>query len=166
MRNYKLKFYEYVYYCTPVFLRGTKQLAWLKTLLSALQTSNFNFTIFVSTTLFYLSFNGQVIYLEHILNDQFDLSLRRIYIDDDSGVNITPLVVFNKSEKQPSLVVYNKSENQVPTGAVFNKNAVVGNMDFIIYVPNGILTTQRIAAMNQVINKYKIAGKRYIIKTF
>lgn len=164
MRNYYLWFREVFKYLVPFKIRGVLFETWIASLLQPVQTRNLLFADFVGDTRYLLRFNGQVIYLEHRLNDEWDNIDRRIYIDDPLGTDIFPNLVFNKIEQENTFVIYNKSENQ--ESFIYNQIELQTDYDFIVYVPAEIYTNQINLEMRQVIDTYRIAGKTYIIQTF
>lgn len=102
---------------------------------------------------FEMAFNGQVIYLEHVLNDYFDVELRRIRIAD---LSVTPLYLFNQEEDNEVVYFFQSSEQPV-----YLNNKVEMSGQFVIYVPAG-----QILNFNQfrsICNKYKLQGKTYQI---
>lgn len=65
------------------------------------------FYVLMAGILYDLQFNGQIMYLEYVLNDLFDNNLRRIYINNTAD-NSARLFIFNKVEGQPKHYVFNK----------------------------------------------------------
>lgn len=102
------------------------------------------------------SFTGQVIYLEHILNDKFDFSQRRIKIKTPDLGSIVYL--YNKLEDNEATFFFNKTENEPPF--YFQNNIEVESL-FIVVVPTGLLSS--FTELRYWIEKYKLQGKKYII---
>lgn len=106
-----------------------------------------------------LQFNGQVVYLEHLLNDLFDPNDRQIYIDDPAL--ISPTYVFNDSEVNESTYLTNTSE--VVDGVyMFNESELAGQSDFIIKIPASVTYDAEILTI--YVNKYRIAPMRWTIE--
>jgi len=119
------------------------------------------FKSFTDDTDYTLSHNGQVVYLEAALNDAFDPSARGIYITNSGGNEIIPLFPDNdlkELELQPDsdfsnmVTLYPDSEYEG------------GEYDFIVNVPF-VLTQGETYRMQSILDKYKLASKRYYIKT-
>lgn len=104
-----------------------------------------------------LQFTGQIIYLEHVLNDQFDPIYRQIYIEDAADVEY--LYIYNQIEAEQQTYLYNNTE---PFNGIYldtNQEQQSSNQ-FIVNIPNtGINQDQ----LKKWINKYKLAGKNYTI---
>lgn len=163
--NVFLNFKEAFSYLIPGRIRGGKFKDWIGALLAPLQSLNVSFSEYVSATRYDLAFNGQVIYLEHVLNDQFDDADRRIYIDDPAGQQVFTPYVFNQVEQQPAIILRNKSEAE-PTPFLYNQPELVVTNDFVVHVPVSVFSPTVETQMKALINKYRIAGKRYTFQTF
>lgn len=107
--------------------------------------------------LYELSMNGQVIYLEHLLNDAFDITLRRIYISDSA---VFYRYIFNQNEGETPSYVYNTSETN--NDQIYLYNEEEASTTFIIYVPVGLVTNWDL--FNTLVKKYKLSSKHYKIE--
>lgn len=141
---------------------ASRHLAWLRALMAPLSTLNVIFMTAVNDIRYRLYLTGQVIYLEHYLNDLFDPISRRIYIED--GNPTTSFFLYNKADNVTDPVIYNKSEAQPPV-YITNRSEAEDDVDFIIYIPFDLVTSQ--ATLEPKIktstNRYKPAGRRYLI---
>ena len=164
--NLGLNFRQVFKYLVPALIRGARFEAWIGALLEPVQSLNADFVADAASIRYYLRFNGQVLYMEHLLNDLFDNSLRRIYIDDPSDIQIITPYVFNKIEQQPAIFIYNKSEGEDPVFVYTKSELGLGTDDFIVHVPAGIFDPTVEVQMSFYIDKYRIAGKRYSFETF
>ncbi len=144
----------------PLSKKKNKILAFLYLILHPLKAVNILFDQYKATTNYKLIFNGQVIYLEHYLNDLYDNTLRRIYIEDTANIDYS--YIYNQAELLPTLMVYNAAEN-VPV-YIYNNSEAVDNIDFIIKIPIGVTFNESV--LRTQIDYYKIAGKKYTIETF
>lgn len=143
----------------PPFLRGDNTLALISSMIKPLVDTQTKFYEYFEEKKYELTFNGQVIYLEHLLNDKFDNVLRRIYIGDASQ---TPNVfLFNHSEHNEPLYLYNNSQN-INTTYLFNASEETPGVDFIVYIPIGFVYNENL--FKKYLNKFKTAGKRYKIQ--
>lgn len=147
----------------PFKLRNNTQDAWLSSLMQPIQTINTTFSELVKKHRYDLSFNGQVIYLEHIINDLFDTTLRRIYITDPTNAPNDNVYLTYIVEGQPPVHTTYVSENE-PGLFIEYASESINFVDFIVKIPTSINTPQVINKMRGVINKYKIAGKKYSIE--
>ena len=160
--RYLIVFLTYCVALLPPRLRKTKIIALLQAFIKGLQTVNDYFVAFVQEAFYKVSFTGQVQYLEHILNDRYDNTLRRIYIED--ALQLQPYL-YNKAENRPPIIIYNKSEGQTPF-YLKNKIEYESDYDFIFNVPTGILTLELERAIKSLVKIYKIAGKRFSVVGF
>lgn len=161
--DYNLNVFEYIKKALFVELSKLKFLDNLKAFLKPSQELNDTFCLFVEKSRRKASFTGQVIYLEHLLNDEFDVGQRRIYIADGQA-NVLPPFIFKKIEQRP-IYLYNKSENE-PKFYLYNTNEYFISSDFIVFVPSGILTAALELKIERLVGYYKQAGKRFEIQGF
>lgn len=139
-------------------LRGPNMLAFLNAALKPARTQLSAFYAFFDAVEYELTFTGQVIYLEHVLNNEFDPTLRRIYITDSDQLNDTYL--FNVVEGNETTYAFNASESADPL-YLTNQSETVAQADFAVNVPIGLVYD--LPSMLFYINKYRIAPKRFII---
>lgn len=138
----------------PQRLRQPKLLGYLLALTAPVRTVYNAFTAARNSNLYRLSHNGQVCYLEAVLNDSFDPDQRRIFITDaDSFVQ---KYIYTEAEQQPVYLgtMYLRSE----------ADYTVGSYDFKVVVPldfNMGLYGYQIKAL---INAYKLVGTKYKIE--
>ncbi len=110
--------------------------------------------------LYRLTITPQVVYLERLLNDKYDISLRRIRIDDT--ITHDALYIYQKEENKP-LELYIKSENK-PVYLYRSEETDLNPVDFIILVPYDVQFQE--PEFRAVVDSYKLAGKTYLIKRF
>ncbi|HBL74255.1 MAG TPA: hypothetical protein DD458_03410 [Prolixibacteraceae bacterium] len=102
--------------------------------------------------LYKLGHNGQVCYLQAILNDAFDTSLRRIRIGDTERMNWT--FIYPDASDHPLWL----ETVQVASEAFTSDEGT----DFAVVVPSEISQDLK-PQMISLVNYYKLAGKRYSI---
>lgn len=140
---------------------ASRHLKWLACIMAPLQELNTTFKAFVADVRYQMYLNGQVQYLEHYLNDLYDNSLRRIYIEDgDAG---TPFFVYNKADGTQNEYVYNKSELETAP-VLYNQADYADQVDFIVVIPWSNIPSAEETIMKAYVNKYKLAGKRFSIQ--
>lgn len=145
----------------PIALRQPKFIDWLMTAFKGLRDIYSEFIQFRNDTTYWLYFNGQIIYLEHVLNDQFDPVNRGIYIENLADIQYDYL--YNAIEQRTPVYLDNKSENKPPDYFV-NQSEYDNHITFIVWVPATV--TFNINKMKAIVNKYRIAGKTYQIQTY
>lgn len=157
---YIIHFRELVNSLTPPFLRKVKFVDFLNALLRPLEEVNFNLKAFRREAIYKVTHNGQVVYLQAVLNDKYDRNPRRIYIDDFPVFD--PLYIYPEADELP---VYLGTPYLYPEGQGFQG----AEFDFLVYIPLDLkpfdlyqlelLLTQ----IRGLINYYKLASKRYDI---
>lgn len=151
-------FDEVIEFNLPIHLRQFKILAYLKFISTPFKRLLNEFYEFTNKVKYEVSFNGQVIYLEHILNDTFDNVNRGIYITDADQED--QVFLFNQAEQNEKTYLYNISESG-PETYLYNQSESLSWPNFIVNVPSGVTYDEN--QMKALINKYKLAGKKYKI---
>lgn len=166
--NVGINFKSVFQYLLPFRIRQSRMVEYMAALLAPLQVINGYFASHVETIRYDLKFNGQVMYLEHLLNDTFDDSLRRVYIDDPAGQQIFTPYLFNKIEMQPPLHLYNVADAKPLLDNIVLRNTpeLVVTTDFVVHVPAAVFNPTIQTQMSDLIDRYRIAGKRYTFQTF
>ena len=155
---------------TPADERTPEGFAMVNVLLKQLKTLYNTFMASRSATLYKLKFTGQVMYLEKLLNEQFNNGLPSytglvptgIYIGKPLA-NVKRLVIRRKDELRPRLVKWKKADPAF--NPLLHKRAVVrkqaefySNVDFIVYVPTACFDVntdlQKVIKMKGWINFY------------
>ena len=153
----------------PTWLRGSFTKAFLNSLVVTLQNLHNNLEDYRILKEYELSINGQVIWLEKMLNDRYDPSSQQIYIEDVGLVE--QVYLNNKSENPRPPYIYNKAHPGTPT-YLRNRSEDVYQFNFTVWVPISIYTglldnnETELKAMKALINKYKMFGTIYIIQSF
>jgi len=132
----------------------------VEAILKPLEEVNFNLKIFRKRSIYKVVNNGQVVYLQAVLNDQYDRDQRRIYID--SAELKDPLYIYAQNELKDVYLgeEYLYSQNETDTSA---------SVDFIVYIPVEYRPFSPrdleifLIQMRSLINYYKLASKRYKI---
>lgn len=155
MKNYEFNITNWVSYLIPKQLRNQRLMAFVNALITPLQQLNTNANDWANSVFYDVQFNGQVVMLEHLLNDTFDNTDRRITITDGEPT-LTP-TLRNKSEARPTIIIRNRIEGG--TSNILRPTSFA-RADFIVN-PNGANIDP--AKATAIINRYKIAAKSFII---
>jgi hypothetical protein len=148
----------------PPILRGVETLkAWLRVLAASLEYIYQAFLTYANQKRYTLQFNGQVIYLEHVLNDTFDGFQRRIYIDDQQASNTQPLILTRRNDHQPTITFYHKIEANSISQIIFRQQELQTRVSFVVFVPTSILSIHQ-NALRSLVNFYRIAGVNFIFQ--
>jgi hypothetical protein len=161
-RVYKYDLRKLVRRLTPPRWRNTFNLNWYETLLSGVNYSQDRFNAFKDQALIELSYNGQTVYLEKMLNDRFDSFLRRIIIQHEEDLSV---FWYLEGEGQVERYLYTESETGGTTTYLYNEgentSGLPDGVDFIVKAPIGLASLE--VRMKSEINKYRLAGKQYEI---
>jgi len=151
---YNLELSKLVELLTPTFLRSPTQLAWLRLMVSPLEQVLDWFTNSRRDNLYNLAHNSQKCYLRAVLNDRFDISSRRIRIED--GNKYKRQYIYTDGEQKPkflgTMFLYDDADYS-DTG-----------VDFIVLVPSDL--QYNTYEMQALLDFYKLASKRYKIQTY
>lgn len=158
--NYGFSVRKLVGLLLPSFLRQSKQVAWIETLLAPFDRLRGEFAVFIDQTRYNVTITGQVIILESHLNNVFDFALRRIQILDG---NLIGTFVWFASEGQAPDYTRFKNETDEYSPFLRSKSEAVQavDFDFTVIVPSEYEGSDII--IKSVIEAYKLAGKRYQI---
>lgn len=141
----------------PPLLRRAELMLYLQAILKPLKQLHDVFQEFYRSKRYELAFNGQVIYLEHLLNDKFNpAGTPKIYIAD--ATISEPFYLYNELEAADPVYLWNVSENEDP---VYLFNEAEYGTGFIIYVPMGVVSNWN--EFRYWVDKYKLKSKVYTI---
>lgn len=134
-------------------IRKVATMSLVRALVKPIFTLNYRWMRRRENNLYILDHNGQVCYLRGALNDKFDFTQRRIYIDG-TGADEDRIYVYTPGELRPKYL-----------GNIFLRPSLeyagVG-ADFIVYVPSEIMAVQSFEVI-ATIELYRAGGKRYLI---
>lgn len=162
MFNFSLDFKKLVTDMLPPVHRKQILTDWITTLVSGVKTIHAQFKALVDKIRFDLIFTSQVIYLEYLLNYKFNGGLNAILIND--GSNASSVYAYQTSENNNLFIVSEQEFNSYIDIFLYNEAEFTSYVDFLVMVPQA-LTFSR-SEMTALINKYKLAGKSYTIKTY
>ena len=143
----------------PISKRKFLNIAWLKFLSKPIRRILDEYYTHRKTNELLIHMNGQVIYIEHILNHYFDPINKGIYITDSAQVE-EGVVLYNDAEDNEETYLYNDAENADET-YFFNQEELQNWADFIVNIPSSVTYNEQ--QLRALVNRYKIAGKNYII---
>lgn len=103
-----------------------------------------------------LQYNSQVCYLRAHLNDVYDNSLRRIYIENEPAVPFT--VVFRRPEELPLMI---SKRTEANPEMVNRRDIILYNNSFNVFVPTALANSE--ALIIESVNKYRLATKTFKI---
>jgi hypothetical protein len=152
---FDIDFDKLIGWLLPAALRRTIYYAWVKALCSPMVSMYGTFTAWRNANLYQIRHDSRVFSMQAVFNDAFDKINRRIYITD--GYNKNRIYLYTRTEAQPvflnpSIPLWNRGDYS-DTG-----------VDFIVWVPTAItMTVTDMIQLTGLVNKYKLASKRYAI---
>lgn len=155
---YNVDFKRLAVLVTPHYMRVSRILLMLMACTWPLRQLYNAFIAFVDSVIYRLSHNSQVCYLEKVMNDHFDITQRRIYITDFTGVQ--RLYFWPEADLR---------DVDFSITQFFWEDAAYADsgIDFIVNIPMDVATTDPlIAYMKSLLNEYKLPGKNYLIIRF
>jgi hypothetical protein len=163
--NYNINFKHISIQFVPVSKRIPRILAFLRALVSPLNTLQIDFfNVFLIEQRKIVKRNAQTLILENTLNLLFNPSgIPPIYIDN-TGDDISGAIMYNSFENYPPIYFYNESES-IPF-YWYNLTETFQNSDFKVYIPASVFIAFPIDLIRFEINKYRPAGKNYIIISY
>lgn len=141
-------------------LRLPKMIAWLNIVVSPVIYVYQLFLKYRKNKLYELSITPQVCRMEALLNDSFDFTLRRIYIDD--ALEYPPLYLYQDAELKP-VYLYQDSENAPQYLFTDGESAALAD-DFIIFVPVALVYDS--LQMRSLVKNFKLPGMKFKIQTY
>ena len=151
MRLFQINWDRLVLLLLPIQLRVAVNFVLFRAMIQPVTTLHTIFLASRTDNLYKLQHNGQVCYLRAMLNDSFDISKRRIDIEDTGRNDWT--FVYSESTNKPLLLetVIVASEHLTDDEGT----------DFTVIVPSEFNRQQ--SQIISLVNYYKLAGKRYSI---
>lgn len=160
MEFFNIDYDVLVWQILPVRLRKPVTYAWLRSLIAPVKWLYSLFYQQRETNLYRLAHNSQVVYLEAVLNDTFDMLGRGIYIAD--GPFEDPLFTYLVPEDKPIWLGLDTEAGTTtyPSPQILftdSETSLLG-VGFIVMVPASV--TFDMARLRAVVDYYRLAGRR------
>ena len=155
---YDINFNRLVVHFLPIAHRNLVFIAWLRALVKPLVNLHTNFLNYRRDSLYKIQHTPQVFSLENVLNDAFDIQLRRIKIGD--GAYRDGVYFYNPEENKP-VPFYDPEENK-PVYFFDGSQLLSLDTDFVVSVPFELNEAQEIR-MKSLIDFYRLPDKTYRI---
>ncbi|MGJ1513794.1 hypothetical protein ACR79N_02310 [Sphingobacterium siyangense] len=141
----------------PTFMRTEKLIAFIWCLIVGIRTVYFKLLALWYDTDKEMEVTPQVFSLRKSLNDYFDSVNRSIRIEDAELSDRA--YIFTEGENQP--VYLDDDDEEV---YIYTDDELHGAQGFVVIVPETLNNTAETARLKAMINKYKLAGTKYIIR--
>ncbi len=156
---YHLDWRRLVRMLLPVNMRKARMIALSEAANSSLIWLYAQFLNFKLAVEYQLTITPQVCYLQRLLNDRFDFTLRRITIVDAPTYHAILLSI--QIESKQLLLPLQGEEN--PIALPLRSEVAQYSSDFIIRMPNDVVYD--IHELSAVLSKYKLSTKKFHINT-
>lgn len=157
---YNLDIYKLAQHLLPPMLRKKRLFALLCVLLLPFYLILQAFQAFRKQSESNMNINGQVIYIEKILNDTFFLENKEIYLSD---IPDRQLYMYARQEGTQAVFSQRSEED---SQRLYVQLRGEGNMDgnYIVNVPSFL--TGQMDEIRRIVEKYKPSGRKYIINIY
>jgi hypothetical protein len=156
--SYIVDFIKLVAWITPKALRKVKVGIVMKSVVFPLIFIHNNFMRYRKAKLYQLLISPQVCYLEKMLRDKYDYTLRRIEIDDAEWH--LPTFIFQEDELKP-VDIFREDEDK-PHALYTEGESGFAKNDFVVLVPSDIVFAE--PEMRAMIDSYYLFGTKYSIQ--
>jgi hypothetical protein len=153
---FKIAFTKLVQWLVPTWLRNNTLVLFIVAANKPLRDTYSIFETYRTSVIYKLENNGQVVYLQKVLNDAFDKTQRRIRVID--------FVLYGRDYLYDA---GNVPEVRYTTSTTVNYlyGADTG-LDFTVQVPAALLTVPaQIARVKAKVNEYKMDGKNFYLQS-
>ena len=157
---FNIDFNRLATWLVPKFRRKEKLMAFVRLLATPFIYTYNDFLTFKKAKLYQLKITPQKCYLERLLNDRYDFTQRRIYIEN--GKDKPPFYIFRRDEQKPKYI-RRRSEN-LPKHIYTRGESGILQDDFVVFVPMDIVFAM--AEMGSLISVYALAGIKFKIQRF
>ncbi len=157
---YNINFTKLSQWLIPNRIKSPRVFSWLKSLLAPFNILYVDFLRFRKNTLYDLAITPQVCYMEAMLNDRYDGTLRRIFIADVQ--EFPPVYLYMRIELKP-VFLYRRSE-ALPVYLYTRAEGALYADDFIVMVPNDIVFSG--IEMRGMVMRKRLPGFHFKIQKF
>lgn len=152
----------------PTFLRRTKIREWMHVLLKPGKTLYDDFKAFVTNISDEMSYNGQKIMMEYMLNKKYPAANGYIYIENLNN-RLNRRYIFKREELEAAKTyIYPRSEfNALDDDKkvyISQRGELFSVINFIVWVPDILVFDQN--TMKALVSKYTLLDKNFAIQTF
>lgn len=157
---YNVDIYKLGAYLLPPFLRKKRMYAFLCVFLYPFYWLCNMFKDYRKTSLQKLNVNGQVAYIEKMLNDEFELENREIYITDSDALK--PNVADMYRDPSVTMTIYPESSEEklyLESG-----DESIKSEDYIVNVPSFL--ADKLEVIKTIVEYNKPAGRTYKINLY
>lgn len=161
MANYFIiNFGEWIIQILPIKLRKTRMTAWLLAQIKPIETLYAQFLRFRNESIYKIDHTPQVFSMVNVLNDNFDIALRRIRIIDGEYKSPT---YFYEPQEDNSVHFYEPTESS-PIHFYEPQELLLLGVDFVVILPQNLgITFSEMTRLRALIDFYRLPDKTYEI---
>lgn len=143
----------------PNRLRKSKMVTWVIVFLTPFKNLYNGFLVYRRSAKYKIEHTAEVFSMENVLNDSFDVSLRRIYIED--GIYINPAYFYEPEEDKPV-----RFYEEDPAVRFYEEQELENlDVDFVVVLPSEItLSAAYLIRLRSLIDFYKPRDKTYTLR--
>lgn len=157
---YNININQFTVQGLPMKRRTTVPVQWLMCLVSPLIELHTKFMQYRDRTNYKLDHTAQVFSLEDVLNDAFDVVLRRIYIAD--GEYTLPVWFYDRADDKP--VFFYDRPDDAPVLFYDRKSLEKLDVDFTVILPTGLnLPEAEMIRLRALVDFYRLPDKTYTV---
>jgi hypothetical protein len=173
MSIFNINWFNVVENLTPSFWRETKTgleakiIPYLRSVVAPIQELSDDLNLFQTQTMTFLDYTGQHLALENYLNDNYDNTQRRIFINENNIVTGATLIdLYLQGETDPSPQdIYLQGEPSGTPFSLYLQGEVIGAIyNFTINIPVTISFDSTV--VTRQVKNYSEAAKTFNIVTF
>ena len=163
---YNVDFVSVIQGNLATFLRKITRVSWLGSLVSPVVALYNVYLQFRTDKIYQMSHNSQVVYLEKVLNDKFDNSLREIRVQNSALLE--PVWHYDTQDNKP--VFYYDTADNKPVWFRNQADFDNYNSDFEVIIPVRLQpgTPEEVekfeTAVKLLVDYYKLYSKKYVLK--
>jgi len=144
----------------PLRKRTTVHLQWLFCLVSPIAELHNRFLQYRRATNYKLDHTAQVFSMQDVLNDAFDRTQRRIFIED--GIYTFPVWFYDRAENR-AVPFFNRADDQ-PVRFYDRRSLGKLDVDFTVVLPNDLtISDAEMVRLRALVDFYRFPDKTYTI---
>lgn len=157
---FNIDFYRWIGQNLPIKRRTTKNMHLLFALCAPAVQLHENFMRYRRATNYKLDHTPQVFSIEDVLNDAFDRTQRRIFIED--GIYTFPVYFYDRASDKP--VFFFNRANDTKVRFYDRKSLGKLDVDFTVVLPQGILISDaEMIRLRALVDFYRLPDKTYTV---
>lgn len=157
---FNIDFYRLVAQLLTLRRRKTKFIHWLFCMVEPVIQLHQQFMQFRDSTNYKLAHTPQVFSMENVLNDAFDRTQRRIFIED--GVFTFPVYFYDRADDKP-VYFFDRADDR-PVRFYDRSSLGKLDVDFTVVLPKGLpISDAEMIRLRALVDFYRLPDKTYTV---